>query len=184
MPIPHQQYLPLTYPNPLPDIPPGGISPHPPNPLSFPPEILILLTLLHTFYITHIPLRTKLLSALLALAFSVIEPTFYMVTREDPVTGAVDIAWDAILEGRMGRDAHTTWEQGWANLVFSGPFFLVYFWGFEGLGGGRGGRMFRGRGREGKGGRRRVAVWRMGFVLFGRGGGLGFSGVVLFVHRC
>ncbi|KAJ3076619.1 hypothetical protein HDU98_001628 [Podochytrium sp. JEL0797] len=128
--FPQQQFLNLQYPNPLPDIPPGGNSPHPPFPLQFPPEITVFLTLLLILYIA-LPARTKLLSVVLAICFSGIEPTFYMLTKEDPITGAVDIAWEELMQGRLGRHPHTTYEQFAVNLLFSGPLFLLYHSAFE-----------------------------------------------------
>ncbi|KAI9353861.1 hypothetical protein BDR26DRAFT_849366 [Obelidium mucronatum] len=128
--IPNQKFLPFEYPNPLPDIPPGGISPHPPRPLQFPLPVSIFLTALLILYLS-VPSQTKLLSLVVAICFSGIEPVFYMMTKEDPITGAIDIAWESLLRGEWGREPHTTYEQFLANLIFAGPIFLIYFNTFE-----------------------------------------------------
>lgn len=123
---PQQKFLNLDYPNEIPYIPPGGNSPHPQLPFSFPNEIKVLLVVIFLMYI-FIPTRTKILSVLLAFCFSCIEPIFYILTKEDPITGSISIAWNELCQGSVGRIPHTTFEQFIVNLIFSGPFFLIYY---------------------------------------------------------
>ncbi|KAJ3240832.1 hypothetical protein HDU81_002685 [Chytriomyces hyalinus] len=133
MPLPRQQFLALNYPNPLPDITPGGISPHPPHPFSFPLEIYPLLAAILFWYTFSVPRHTKLVSLIIAMLFAPIESVFYMVTSEDPVSGAVEVDWASLGRGKLARSPHTTWEQFFANLVFSGFLFVGYYRLFEGM---------------------------------------------------
>ncbi|KAI8837963.1 hypothetical protein BJ741DRAFT_683179 [Chytriomyces cf. hyalinus JEL632] len=137
MPLPRQQFLALNYPNPLPDIVPGGISPHPPHPFSFPLEIYPFLAAILCWYTFSLPRHTKLVSLIIALLFAPIESIFYMVTSEDPVSGAVEVDWASLMQGKLARPPHTTLEQFFANLVFSGFLFVGYYRLFERMRGGK-----------------------------------------------
>ncbi|TPX77697.1 hypothetical protein CcCBS67573_g01041 [Chytriomyces confervae] len=133
MPLPRQQFLALNYPNPLPDIAPGGISPHPARPFSFPLEIYPFLVAILCWYTFSLPRHTKLVSLIIAILFAPIESIFYMVTSEDPVSGAVEVDWASLGQGKLARPPHTTLEQFFANLVFSGFLFVGYYRLFEGM---------------------------------------------------
>ncbi|KAI8607755.1 hypothetical protein BC830DRAFT_1175012 [Chytriomyces sp. MP71] len=101
MPAPQQKYLDLDYPNPLPEIPPGGISPRPAKPFEFPNEVIPILIAIGSWWFFSVPAPTKRVSLIIAILFSIVESCFYMTTSEDPVTGAIDPDWTSLLQGML-----------------------------------------------------------------------------------